>query len=148
MIADPRADIAWDHPRPHVVEVTVDAGDIDFMGHANNIVYLRWLEQVAWSHSQNHGVDWRTFERLGRGMVARRHEIDYLRPVFAGDRLAVATWITNPARAGFDRRYQIVRMEDRRTVTRARTHWACVDMASGRPVRLPPEFRRAYEPTA
>lgn len=118
------------------------------MGHANNAIYLRWLERAAWSHSRAYGIDWRTFQRLRRGMVARRHELDYLQAAFENDRLLVGTWIINPTRVGFDRRYQIVRECGAQTIMRARTQWVCVDMDSGRPVRLPPEFRRAYEPTA
>lgn len=39
-------------PKPVVFELPlhVNADDIDTMGHVNNIVYLRWVQDVATAH--------------------------------------------------------------------------------------------------
>ena len=67
-------------------------------------------------------------------------------PTFAGDRLWLATWVhENDFRLTMWRRYQILRESDRKTVLRGQTQWVCVDMKSGRPRRMPPEFQ-AYTP--
>src|SRR5690625_1400339 len=139
-----RMEELYDYPAPHSIRVSVIAEDIDALGHANNAVYLRWLEQVAWSHSQSVGVDFAEFDRLRRAMVARRHELDYLAPCLAGDKLEVCTWVCDTKRAGFNRRYQIIRLADGVTVMRALTRWACINMETGRPTRMPPEFVEAY----
>jgi acyl-CoA thioester hydrolase len=136
----------WDVERPYVERVTVGAEHLDRFGHTNNVVYLSWLEQVAWGHSVSLGLDFDAYERIGAGCVARRHELDYLAPTFAGDRLWLATWVhENDFRLSMWRRYQIVRESDRRTVLRGQTQWVCVDMQSGKPRRMPAEFR-AYQP--
>ncbi|MES0874213.1 acyl-CoA thioesterase [Sinimarinibacterium thermocellulolyticum] len=136
----------WDVDRPHLLPVTVTAEHLDRFGHTNNVMYLHWLEQVAWSHSVSLGLDFEAYERLGAGCVARRHELDYLAPTFANDRLWLATWVhENDFRLSMWRRYQIVREADGKTVLRGATQWVCVDMKSGRPRRMPPEFR-AYAP--
>ncbi|MEC9362689.1 MAG: acyl-CoA thioesterase [Sinimarinibacterium flocculans] len=136
----------WDVERPHLDAVTVGAEHLDRFGHTNNVVYLAWLERVAWSHSVSLGLDFEAYERIGAGCVARRHELDYLAPTFGGDRLWLATWVhENDFRLSMWRRYQIVREGDGKTVLRGATQWVCVDMASGRPRRMPAEFR-AYEP--
>src|SRR5690606_34738458 len=83
----------WDVERPHLDAVTVGAEHLDRFGHTNNVVYLSWLEQIAWGHSVSLGLDFDAYERLGAGCVARRHELDYLAPTFAGDRLWLATWV-------------------------------------------------------
>src|SRR5689334_18672732 len=33
------------------LEVTVDRNDVDGLGHVNNIVYVRWLQDVAMAHA-------------------------------------------------------------------------------------------------
>ncbi len=120
---------------------------IDQFGHTNNVVYLAWLEQVAWSHSQTLGLGFADYERFGCGCVARRHELDYLAPTFAGDELLLATFIhENDGRLTMWRGYQIIRAADGKTVLRARTQWVCVDMKTGKPRRQPPEFVQAYRP--
>ncbi|MBL6750100.1 MAG: acyl-CoA thioesterase [Nevskia sp.] len=138
---------AWDVAAPFVQAIRVGAEDLDRFGHTNNVVYLSWLERVAWAHSQQLGLGFSDYERIGCGCVARRHELDYLAPTFAGDELLVATWIAeNDGRLSMWRGYQIIRASDGRTVLRGRTHWVCVDLASGKPRRQPPEFVVAYKP--
>lgn len=138
-------DAVWDVPVPFVETATITASDIDRFGHTNNVVYLSLLERVAWSHSVSLGLDFDAYEKLGAGCVARRHELDYLAPTFEGDDLWLATWIhENDYRLTMWRAYQIVRASDLKTVLRGRTQWVCVDMKSGRPRRMPPEFQ-AYK---
>jgi acyl-CoA thioester hydrolase len=140
-----QAVLKWDYPTPFALALTVAADDTDVMGHTNNVVYLRWLEQVAWAHSTALGLDWPAYQRLNRAMVARRHELDYLQPSFAGDELSVGTWLAdNDGKLSMWRRYQVMRIADGQTVLRGLTHWVCVDLESGRPRRMPDEFRTAY----
>ena len=142
------AELEWDYPNPFVIRVLASAGDIDVLDHVNNGVYLRWMEQVAWAHSQSCGIDWNEYHRLNRAMVARRHEIDYLAACFEGDRILASTWIAEPSRIGLKRYYQLIREQDRRTVLRAKTQWVCMDLKRAKPARMPPEFVEAYRPTA
>lgn len=137
--------ITWDYPNPHLLPLTVDDQHLDAMRHTNNVVYLAWVEQVAWHHSHQLGLSWDDYVRLGHGMVARRHELDYLAPTVAGDQLLLATWIISADRLSITRAYQFVRQSDHKTVFRGTTRWVCVDIESGRPRRLPAEFKRAYQ---
>lgn len=138
------SEIVWDFPDPHVLEVQVADRHIDLMQHTNNVVYLEWLEAVAWDHSRHLGLDEAAYQRLGHGMVARRHELDYLLPTFLGDVLWLGTWIITSDRLSIRRAYQFVRPADGATVFRGRTQWVCVDIAEGRVRRMPPEFQAAY----
>ena len=135
----------WDHPDPHVMPITVTDEHIDVMGHTNNVVYLQWLEQVAWSHSESLGLDWELYRQLNRALVARRHEIDYLAATFAGEELLLGTWITgNDRKLTVTRQYQIIRPRDGATVLRGQTFWVCIDLESGKPRRMPTEFAQGY----
>jgi acyl-CoA thioester hydrolase len=145
--SDPLAQLSWDEARAFRQVLTVTSEHLDDFGHTNNVVYLSWLERVAWAHSIHLGLDFAEYERLGVGCVVRRHEIDYLAATHAGDELAIATWIGDfDGRLSMTRMYQIIRVADRRTVLRGRSHWVSVDLRSGRPRRMPPEFD-AYRPT-
>lgn len=87
------APLNWDVVYPHVLPVTVRPEDTDGMGHTNNVVYLGWLERVAWDHSHKLGMTLDRYKALDAGCVARRHELDYLAPTFVGEELRVGTWI-------------------------------------------------------
>jgi acyl-CoA thioester hydrolase len=138
-------ELPWDYPKPFTLSVVVQAQDIDVMGHTNNVVYLKWLEQVAWAHSNQLGLDWAAYQRLGRAVVARRHELDYLAASYAGDELVLGTWLAdNDGKLSLWRRYQVIRKKDGLTLLRGLTHWVCVDIVTGKPRRQPEEFLQAY----
>ena len=139
----------FDHPAPHVAEISVRAADIDAYGHVNNAVYLTWLDRAAWSHSAALGVPLERCLALRRGMAAQRIEIDYLRAAVSGDRVRAATWIVSAdGRLRAERCFQIVRAADGATLARARIDYVCINLDSGRAARMPELFARAYVVTA
>jgi acyl-CoA thioester hydrolase len=139
----------FDHPAPHVIELTVRPEDIDEYDHVNNAVYLTWLDRAAWSHSAALGVPLERCLALRRGMAAQRIEIDYLRAAVAGDRVLAATWIVSAdGRLRAERRFQIRRPSDGATLARARIDYVCISLDTGRAVRMPETFACAYVVTA
>ena len=138
----------FDHPAPHVVVVSVQPGDIDAYQHVNNAVYLTWLDRAAWSHSAALGVPLERCLALRRGMAAHRLEIEYLRAAVQGDVVEAATWIVSAdGRLRVERRFQLRRQSDGETLARARIDYVCINLDSGRAVRMPESFARAYLPT-
>jgi len=138
-------DLPWELPDVFVRERTVTPEEIDRLGHANNANYLRWCERVAWDHAEALGCDFGAWQRIGRAMAMHEAALEYKAACHAGDRLAVGVWLVgNDGRLRATRRFQIVRRADARTVFRAEVVYACVDLASGRPRRMPEEFKRAY----
>jgi acyl-CoA thioester hydrolase len=139
----------FDHPAPHVIELSVRAEDIDAYSHVNNAVYLSWCDRVAWSHSAALGVPLEQCIALRRGMAASRIEIDYLRAAVMGDAVQAATWIVSAdGRLRAERRFQFVRIADGATLAQARIDYVCINLDSGRAARMPKLFARAYVATA
>lgn len=142
-----------------VSHVRVRFNECDPLGHVNNAVYLGYLEQVAIDHAAAAG--WpssRLQAEYGAVFVARRHEIDFLRPAFENDVLELTTWAESLSGARAIRGYRIRRAEvspgsmppdrlmdpaaiatgaDGAVLLTARTVWAFADVARGRPVRIP-----------
>ena len=83
--------------------------EVDSLGHVNNAAYLNYVEQAAIDHATFLGLDLQRLQGLGGVFVARRHEIEFLRPTFAGDILRVITWLGEPRGARVDRRYLVFR---------------------------------------
>jgi acyl-CoA thioester hydrolase len=137
--------MAWALPDPFVIDICVADEAIDAYQHVNNSEYLRWVEQISWAHSEALGLSIARYQELDRAMVVHRHELDYLAPAFAGDELQLATWIVDcDGRFSLTRRFQLMRLKDAKTLLNARTRFACVALTSGRPKRLPDEYRRIY----
>lgn len=118
----------------------VEWRDIDEAQHVNNANYLAYIEdcnaQVAVAHN------W-SLPRLlaaGLGIVARRYRIEYLEPAVMGDELEVTTFVAEVKRSSAVRFYEVIRVRDHKVLARAQVLWVFVDLASGRPRRIPAEF--------
>jgi acyl-CoA thioester hydrolase len=129
---------------PYQHRIVVSEADVDELGHANNISYVRWLQDAAVAHSAAVGLGYARYLELGGVFVVRRHEIDYLRPALRGDQLEVRTFVASVMAAKSERRYDIVRKADEVVVARAVTTWGFVDVTSGRPSRIPTEIYVAF----
>ncbi|MOA17273.1 Acyl-ACP thioesterase [compost metagenome] len=137
--------MSWDLPAPFVLEIEVGAEHIDVLGHANNTVYVGWMEQCAWRHSQSLGLSIDDYRRLDRAMAVVRHEIDYLAAARLGERLQLGTWIVAAdGRLSMQRQFQLWRPSDGATLLRARTRFACIELSSGKLRRMPAEFVEGY----
>lgn len=119
------ASAAFHHP------VGIVPGDIDHMGHVNNSVYLKWVQDAVVRF-------WETVappEAVARHLwVALQHQITYRSPAFLNDRVVanvVAEGVAG-ARAMFTT--VIKRGED--VLAEVKSTWCCLDAASRRPARL------------
>ncbi|MFB2762265.1 acyl-CoA thioesterase [Marinobacter shengliensis] len=131
----------WDLPDPFTMTITVRPEDTDRLGHANNVVYVRWLEEVSWQHIDSLGMTWALHEETGKAMAITRTELDYQASANAGDELVLGTWLTDwDGRFRSARQFQLIRPADGKTLLRALSTHACVDMKSQRPARAPKAF--------
>jgi acyl-CoA thioester hydrolase len=126
-------------------EIRVGDDDIDMLGHASNIAFLRWIQEAAIAHSEAMGLGVDAYMRMGAFFVVRRHEIDYLRPVLRGSVLQMRTWIDSAAAAKCERCTDIrLTTAPDVSVAKARTTWGFVEAATGRPTRIPDDIRVAF----
>ena len=135
--------IAAPIPRFSTMRLVVPA-DIDELGHVSNLVYLRWVLEVAVAHSEAVGFDAAAYAKRGEVFVVRRHEIDYLRPAHEGQRVRTITWVDSWNRASCVRRTDITSDDESLVFARASTRWALVSIASGRPLRIGEDLRRQF----
>src|SRR5688500_17866482 len=126
---------------PFELPVRVDPADIDALGHVNNIVYLRWVQDVPKAHWYAAAPADAPARLLG--MVAR-HEIDYLAPAGPGDEIVLRTWIGSAAGLRFDRHTEVLRAADRKVLAKAKTVWVPIDPATGRPKRVSDRVRQMF----
>jgi acyl-CoA thioester hydrolase len=122
-------------------EIEVTANDVDRNGHVNNVVYIQWMQDAAIAHARASGCT-KASQAVGATWVVRTHHIEYLSPLFAGDRVTVITWPANFQRVRSTRKYKFVRAKDGAVIARAETDWVFVNAKTGRPQSIPEEVRR------
>jgi acyl-CoA thioester hydrolase len=105
--------------------------------HVHNVAYVEWVQSVAMAH-------WRTVAtpEMHEAVVwyVRRHEIDYLKECWAGDRLTATTYVGECHGAAMVRFVELTRA-DGSVACRARTTWVAISTRSGRPTRITEAMR-------
>lgn len=123
------------HAFSHEFQVSESA--IDALGHANNVEYVRWVQDIAGAHwyaicpvELHNNYVW----------VVREHRIKYKQSAFAGETLRATTWVGESSGATSQRFTQLIRVADGVLLCEAETTWALLDPKSGRPVRVTAEM--------
>jgi acyl-CoA thioester hydrolase len=122
---------------PFELEIHVNPNDIDQLGHVNNVVYLRWVQDAAAAH-------WNTLAspelQKELAWVVLRHEINYHKPGFLEDNIVAKTWVGETE--GF-RSVRFVEIYNGKGVllVSASTTWCLIDPASGRPKKITSEIK-------
>jgi acyl-CoA thioester hydrolase len=122
------------------MRIHVEWRDIDGAQHANNATYITYLENCSIQVAASFGWPMSRMRAAGFGIIARRYRIEYLQPALEDDELEAATWVSDVKRATAVRHYTIHRVTDGALLARAHGLWVWVDLASGRPVRVPADF--------
>ena len=126
---------------PHIHALEIAPGDIDFMGHVNNSVYLKWVQEAVVAYWERIAPAEAVAQHL---WVAIRHEITYRRPAFLNDALAAAVVAegVEGARAFFST--LITRGEE--VLAEVKSSWCCLDAATLKPARLAHDVVRRFLP--
>jgi len=123
------------------LSITATPDDIDELGHVNNAVWVKWIQDIAVAH-------WEALapaeHRAAYIWVVTRHEIDYRGNVAMGETVTGETWVAEPPKgARFDRHVRFTGA-DGKVKVEAVTTWALLDRATGRLLRVRPELAAPF----
>jgi acyl-CoA thioester hydrolase len=117
--------------KPFSIQIIAQLADIDEMNHVNNVVYVRWVQEVAAGH-------WLSMASADLhekySWMLLRHEIDYLGQSFLGDTLTGTTWVGEAKGATFERFVDL--SKEGKVITKSRTVWALLDAKTLKPRRI------------
>lgn len=121
--------------------IGVDPADIDHMGHVNNSVYLKWVQDAVVKF-------WETVapaEAVASHLwVALQHQITYRRPAFLDD--IVAADVVAEGMAGARAMFTTVIKRGEEVLAEVKSTWCCLDSATRRPARLALPIVRRFLP--
>ena len=115
--------------------------DIDENGHVNNVVYLRWAQDMGTAH-------WRSLapaeDQAAWAWVALRHEIDYRRALPGAATAQGRTWVSDTAQGPRFDRFIRIDGPDGQMCAQVKTTWVLIEQATGRPRRVPEQMVRLF----
>lgn len=122
--------------------ITIQPTDIDELGHVNNVVYLRWVQEVAVAH----------WDAVATGelkeqyaWVVLRHEIDYHQAALLGDSIIGYTWVGEHSGARIIRYVSLYKEGSDKPLAATKTSWCLLDAKTMRPRRLEEEIAAIFK---
>lgn len=116
------------------LEFTPTEADIDENGHVNNVVYLRWAQDMGTAH-------WRSLAppdaQATWAWIALRHEVDYRRALMPGETAQARTWVAETAQGPRYDRFIRIDGPDGQMCAQVHTTWVLIEQSTGRPRRVP-----------
>jgi acyl-CoA thioester hydrolase len=135
-------------PPPGVFSVRhrVTWNDLDMTRHVGDATLLEYVEACGFGVIAAHGWPPERMAAQGFAIILRRHQIENLVSSALDDELEIATWASDVKRVTSTRHYTIRRVTDGTLLTRVDTLGVWVDLTSGRPIRIPPDFLADFAP--
>ncbi len=123
--------------------IGIEPADIDHMGHVNNSVYLKWVQEAVVQYWEKVAPS----DAVARHLwVALKHEISYRRPAFLED-IVVADVIAEQVQ-GARALFTTVIKRGEEVVAEIKSTWCCLDAVSRRPARLAKDIVGRFLPPA
>jgi len=110
---------------PYEIEIQVKQSDIDQLDHVNNVVYLKWTQEIAVAHWSVSATEEQKATLL---WVVTKHEIEYKRQAFIQDVVIARTWVGKIHHRFFERHTDFHRKSDGKLLAKVTTLWAPVDL--------------------
>lgn len=133
-------------PAPVTLSIPVAWGEMDALGHVNNVAYFRYLESSRVEYLRRLG-----FGRLpggttpGIGFILQSAQCRFRRPVVYPDTLRVTARCTQIATDRFTLSHEIISTTLNDTAALGQGTIVCYDYAKAAKVAIPPELRAAIE---
>ena len=134
---------ASSNTRPLLTERPIDVKgyDVDFLGHVNNAVYVRWMEDLRVAFLYAHCPLRRVIE-AGIAPVVHETQIRYLKPVKLFDPVVGRIWCSELGRATLVLHAEIA--VDGMIYTEVRQRVMFIDFRIEKPARTPSELAEAF----
>ncbi len=129
---------------PVVIEIPVAWGEMDSLGHVNNIVYFRYFESVRMAYFDETGF-WRYMEETGVGPILASTQCRFRLPLEYPDTVSVGARVSEVGEDRFPMEYLIVSHRHARVAAEGVGLIVAYDYREKRKAALPDEIRRRIE---
>ena len=119
----------------------VEKTHIDTLSHVNNVVYLKWVNDISerhWNQLSGQGLKEKYF------WVVLRHELDYMNQAVLGDELILRTWVGESK--GVKSVHHVEIYKEDIILLKAASTWCLIDAKTMRPTRIKKDILDTLNP--
>ncbi len=129
---------------PVVIEIPVAWGEMDSMGHVNNIIYFRYFESARMIYLERIGF-LEEKDRSGVGPILASTRCDFRKPLIFPDKISVGVRVDDIEADRFVTYYCLVSHKLGKVAAEGEGLVVCYDYENGRKAELPEPIRKAIE---
>ena len=122
-------------------EIIVSKNDLDDLNHVNNVVYIKWVQEIAKNH-------WNSLvsNEITKNYywVLLEHQIKYLNPAFLNDKIRLKTYIDKNEGVKSVRIVEIYNKDTNKLLVTSKTIWCLINAKTNKPNRITDEIRQAF----
>ncbi len=126
----------------HILPITVRYSDIDAQGHVNNTRFATYFEIGRLTYLQHLGL-WDGKDFLKLGVIVADMHISYLKPIYLGQEIEVATRISHIGNKSIKFEFQLLDKLSGEVLSTAETINVAYDYATEQTRPVPNEWREA-----
>ncbi|TVZ55021.1 acyl-CoA thioester hydrolase [Lutibacter sp. Hel_I_33_5] len=119
----------------------VTSKEIDDLNHVNNVVYIKWMDEVAFQHWSFLTKDSPFPEYV---WVVIRHEVDYLKQALLDHEITIKTWVGESKGFKSERHMEFYLNEV--LIVKTLTIWGMLDASNYKPVRITEKVLNVLQP--
>ena len=123
------------------LKLKVSKEDIDTLHHVNNLVYVKWMDDIATKHYAFLTKDNPLSQYV---WVVTRHEIDYKNQAILGDEITVKTWVGETKGITSVRFMEFYK--ENTLLVQAKTTWVMLDSKTLKPTRIRENVLKVLQP--
>jgi acyl-CoA thioester hydrolase len=127
---------------PVVIEIPVAWGEMDSMGHVNNIIYFRYFESARMVYLKRIGFLEET-ARTGVGPILASTRCDFRKPLVFPDQVSVGIRVDDIEADRFVTYYRLVSHKLSKVAAEGEGSVVCYDYENGKKANLPESIRNA-----
>ncbi len=127
---------------PVVIEIPVAWGEMDSMGHVNNIIYFRYFESARMVYLERIGFLGEK-ERTGLGPILASTRCDFRIPLVFPDQVSVGIRVDDIEVDRFVTYYRLVSHKLAKVAAEGEGSVVCYDYENGKKADLPDSIREA-----
>lgn len=124
----------------HVTQMPIRWGDMDAMGHVNNTIYFRYVEQARIEWMQSLGVG--TSQTADEGPVIVNASCTFIIPLTYPGTVEVRTFVGHPGRSSLPTHYEIRRVGEETLYAEGSAKIVWINPQTGKSIPLPERMRQ------
>ena len=125
----------------HPLDIDVKWGELDMLGHLNNVVFIRYFESSRIHVMMQSGI-WDLFAKQGLSVVLAKIDCNFLAPVHFPDKIQAQCALVSVGNSSIVVEHQLISKKTNQLVAHGQGVMVCFDFKKQTSAQIPAELKQ------